>query len=119
MGQRGVLRTIEGGRLAFWCPGCEELHMVNSGWKFNGNYDKPTFSPSVLVTGGHYNVEGAATKAGHCWCNFKERTGLDSDFICIRCHTFVTDGKIQFLSDCSHKLAGQTVELTLPDHVQD
>jgi hypothetical protein len=29
------------------------------------------------------------------------------------CHSFVTDGKIQFLSDCTHALAGQTV--ALPD----
>jgi hypothetical protein len=27
------------------------------------------------------------------------------------CHSFVTNGKIQFLADCTHKLAGQTVEL--------
>jgi hypothetical protein len=27
------------------------------------------------------------------------------------CHSFVTDGKIQFLGDCTHALAGQTVEL--------
>jgi hypothetical protein len=28
-----------------------------------------------------------------------------------RCHSFITDGKIEFLSDCTHSLAGQTVEL--------
>lgn len=27
------------------------------------------------------------------------------------CHSFVTDGRIQFLSDCTHSLAGQTVDL--------
>jgi hypothetical protein len=27
------------------------------------------------------------------------------------CHSFVTDGRIQFLSDCTHELAGQTVDL--------
>ena len=27
------------------------------------------------------------------------------------CHSFVTDGRIQFLGDCTHKLAGQTVDL--------
>jgi len=27
------------------------------------------------------------------------------------CHSFITDGKIQFLSDCTHHLAGQTVDL--------
>jgi hypothetical protein len=28
-----------------------------------------------------------------------------------RCHSFVVDGQIQFLGDCTHKLAGQTVPL--------
>jgi hypothetical protein len=27
------------------------------------------------------------------------------------CHTFVTDGQIQYLGDCTHALAGQTVDL--------
>jgi hypothetical protein len=55
-----------------------------SGWTWNGSLDKPTFTPSLL-------------------CN--------QDSPESRCHSFVTDGKIQFLSDCHHELAGQTVEL--------
>lgn len=27
------------------------------------------------------------------------------------CHSFIRDGQIQFLSDCTHALAGQTVPL--------
>ena len=27
------------------------------------------------------------------------------------CHSFITDGRIQFLGDCTHELKGQTVEL--------
>jgi hypothetical protein len=27
------------------------------------------------------------------------------------CHSFITDGFIQFLDDCTHPLAGQTVEI--------
>lgn len=27
------------------------------------------------------------------------------------CHSFITDGEIQFLNDCTHKLAGHTVDL--------
>ena len=27
------------------------------------------------------------------------------------CHTFVTDGRIQYLGDCTHALAGQTVDM--------
>jgi hypothetical protein len=54
MGLNGVLRTIEGGRLGFWCPGCDGMHVVDSGWTFDGNFDAPTLSPSVLVSGGHF-----------------------------------------------------------------
>lgn len=56
------------------------------GWEYNGNAEKPTFRPSVLARG---------------------------EFIC---HSFVTDGQIAFLSDCTHHLAGQTVPLgKIPD----
>ena len=114
MGARGVLRTIEGDQLGFWCPGCEEMHVVRvpphpHAWGFNGDYDRPTFTPSVLVTSGHYapDWDGKA-----CWCTYyRDHPDADVDFVCYRCHSYVTDGKIQFLGDCTHALAGQTVEL--------
>lgn len=34
-----------------------------------------------------------------------------------RCHTFIRAGKIEFLGDCTHALAGQTV--ALPDWPDD
>ncbi len=87
---------------------------VTGRWTFNGDEEKPTFAPSMLATSGHY-VPGYE-KTAHpewCWCNFIERfpDHADCKFKCYRCHSFVTDGKIQFLSDCSHALAGQTVDL--------
>jgi hypothetical protein len=27
------------------------------------------------------------------------------------CHSFITDGQIQFLGDCTHPMAGQTVPI--------
>ena len=27
------------------------------------------------------------------------------------CHSFIKDGNIQYLNDCTHKLAGQTIEI--------
>jgi hypothetical protein len=38
-----------------WCPGCEQMHIINTEkpnrlgtiWKFNGNVDSPTFTPSI------------------------------------------------------------------------
>lgn len=81
--KKGKLRMPQSNMLLFYCPACKEHHGVNSSWNFNGDYDKPTFSPSILVTWGDDR----------------------------RCHSFVRDGKIQFLSDCTHELAGETVEM--------
>jgi hypothetical protein len=79
----------------FWCPGCNRAHMVNTGalrWDYNGNPDSPTFSPSILVTyGGSDAGDGRAPPKV--------------------CHSFVRDGMIQFLGDCTHKLAKQTVPI--------
>jgi hypothetical protein len=67
-------------------------------WGWNGSMDAPTFTPSILVT---YPANPNALD------EFKEwRTER-------RCHSFVTNGNIQFLQDSTHKLAGQTV--SIPD----
>jgi hypothetical protein len=110
------LRKAEGGMVLFVCPGCKFAHQVRvdpafgSAWGFNGSGDAPTFTPSVLVRGGHY-VNGETP--GNCYCDYSKRYP-DKEPIsgkCFRCHSFVTDGRIQFLSDCTHALAGQTVDL--------
>lgn len=72
------------GMVLIWCPGCDEAHGCDSRWKFNGDYERPTFEPSLLVA--------------------------QSDPTA-RCHSFIRDGRIQFLSDSHHALAGQTVDL--------
>ncbi|QHG70144.1 DUF6527 family protein [Ensifer adhaerens] len=109
------LRSVEGGRLMFWCPGCDGAHQVTIGegpgprWGYNGNPDAPTFTPSVLVRSGHY-VPGQEGKS--CWCTYNADHSEDpAPFKCSVCHSFVTDGRIQFLGDCTHELAGQTVEI--------
>lgn len=112
MATQGVLRTIEGGKLGFRCPGCGDMHVVQTGggpgpcWGWNGSYDRPTFTPSILVKSGHF-VPG---HTGECWCTRETERG-ETGFGCYLCHSFVTDGQIQFLPDCSHDLAGQTVPL--------
>jgi hypothetical protein len=106
-----VLR-IGGGIATFWCPGCDEPHRIRvegpHAWGYNGKPDAPTFTPSVLVTSGHY-VPG---HSGTCWCEYRKRGDVpDVGFSCSRCHSFVTDGRIHFLPDCTHALVGQTVPL--------
>lgn len=88
-----ILRSCQGGILMFWCPGCDCAHGPAVGvgegprWGYNNNPYAPTFTPSILVT------FGRATEAPYV------------------CHSFVTDGQIQFLNDCYHHLKGQTVPI--------
>ena len=86
-------------RLTFWCPGCDSSHQIRirtdasarPSWEFNGDMERPTFSPSILVT-----------------MRWSENDADMKDDIC---HSFVRDGQIQFLGDCTHKMAGQTVPI--------
>lgn len=92
----------------FMCPGCGFRHKINDRWSFNGDFEKPTFKPSVLMQTGHY----ASGHKGDCWCDWeKKNPDKKAPFECRVCHSFVTDGKIRFLDDSTHDLAGQTVEL--------
>ena len=61
-------------------------------WTWNGDVESPTLKPSLLITGG-------------CRISATETTG---DY---RCHTWITDGKAQFLPDSNHSLTGQTLDL--------
>jgi hypothetical protein len=99
-----ILHKYGSGRLAFWCPGCGDAHALNCDdarggpvWGYNGTAEAPTFTPSVLVT---YNGPDAGQlyEDGH-----RAPPSV--------CHSFITDGAIQFLGDCTHALAGQTVPL--------
>lgn len=67
-----------------------QIHGTRAGtgnWTWNGSTEAPTLRPSLLCT--------------------KPGTGF-------RCHTWITDGNAQFLADCSHELAGQTLPLLDP-----
>ena len=93
MTARAALATAaDGDRVLFHCPGCDDNHQIRVGtWGFNGDLERPTFTPSVLVQYGNAEPGPLGVNAV--------------------CHSFVTDGRIQFLSDCTHALAGQTVDL--------
>lgn len=106
--QNGKLRIMEDGSLGFYCPACQMWHYVTKNWTFNGSYEAPTFSPSVLVRTGHF----IPSNQGECWCTYnKNHPEEPYPYECINCHSFVTDGKIEYLPDCTHAMAGQTVPL--------
>lgn len=81
----------------FYCPGCKHPHFArtvpsttkppedNHVWSFNGNFEKPTFSPSINV---RYAPEEKTT-----------------------CHFFIVDGTIQYCGDCTHQYSGQTIPM--------
>jgi hypothetical protein len=108
------LRNQQGGQLAFWCPGCDEAHAVKvegkPRWEYNGKPDCPTFSPSILVRGRDFTLSGQTSYDAWCAAGFpKPAPQFEAADTC--CHSFVTDGRIQFLSDCTHALAGRVVDL--------
>ena len=115
MGQASLyLRNTREGFLHY-CPGCDGVHEIsirrrpdNTGivWDFNGDVNRPTFSPSVKVT---YNGRDADADRGD---------GYRAPAAC--CHYFLRGGVIEFCSDSTHSLAGQTVPLPeLPDRFKD
>lgn len=75
-------------------------------WIFNGNGDAPTFQPSVMVQNNTWIPP--VTPENH---EEYKHTPWEQRQIATVCHSFVTDGQIQFLNDCTHALAGQTVDL--------
>lgn len=100
----------------FHCPGCNCDHGVwtqkteknNSVWDFNGSMDKPTFRPSILVRWVEGPKEPEKDENGYLLVGPDGRLKGARDMVC---HSFVTDGMIEFLGDCTHELAGKTVEL--------
>lgn len=78
-------------QLLFYCPGCKSNHSYRIKgignvpvWQWNGSMEKPTFSPSLLVWGSRPEC---------------------------RCHLFINDGIISFLSDCAHDLKNTKVTM--------
>lgn len=85
MATKGKLRVTTDGYLAY-CPGCSCYHFFDRRWKFDGNFDKPTFTPSLVVVG-----DGVETP--------------------LKCHSFLTAGHWYYLLDSTHELAGAIAEL--------
>lgn len=71
---------------AHWCPACNNWHEMavwqpfsnGAKWKFNWNYEKPTFEPSM-----------------------NRQIGPNSQGRTYVCHYYVTDGQIKYQGDCT------------------
>lgn len=97
------------GGYGHWCPGCNAQHEIDTEapnsqgamWKFDGNLESPTFSPSI-----------------HIKVNTPDMEQYQPDVASTVCHYFITAGNVVFCGDCTHALAGQTVPLPdIPDGV--
>lgn len=101
-----------GGNIFFECPACETPHGINCGkgsgpaWSWNGNVEKPTFHPSILVQCRRGVPEAAEDNVDQILRG--EIVQRIYDHVC---HSFVEDGNIRFLSDCTHELVSTTVQI--------
>ena len=88
------VKEVRKGMWMFWCPACNDEHYVYTShpgetgprWEFNNKPEAPTFSPSINITTNHPK---------------KAR----------RCHLYITDGFLRYMSDSQHILAGHTVKM--------
>lgn len=96
-----------------WCPACEEMHILPDTWKFDGNLESPTFSPSFRHSGHKtINVDGR-------WTGEWERDANGKAIPSV-CHYILTAGVLNYCGDCTHAMAGQSIPLPcIPDFVQD
>jgi hypothetical protein len=83
---------------AHWCPGCQEMHRLPEvpppdGWAFNGDLDRPTFTPSFK----------------HSW---------NEGQVALCCHYILTAGVLDFQGDSTHALRGPVPLPDIPDDVR-
>jgi hypothetical protein len=89
------------GHIMFQCDACGYPHGIpvdgSRGWTWNGDGDKPTVTPSLL-----------------CTMEYGDKTREKRV-----CHTFIVNGQWQYLGDCTHAMAGQTVDIPDWPHGSD
>lgn len=89
---------VVGFDLLFWCPACRCTHGVSTRgpgpvWTFNGDYERPTFAPSL-------KMEIVAPK-----------TAMEPEKLLSCCHLVVTCGRISYEGDCTHGMAGRVIDM--------
>lgn len=86
------LRMVSLGVLSHWCPACDArhvLHMRLGALEWDHNPKAPSFSQDIRQ------------QVGDVICSYR-----------------ITQGRVQFLPDATHILAGRTVDLPVYPHLQ-
>lgn len=77
--------------LRWFCPGCKMHHQIPceipGSWDWNSDLENPNVYPSIFVNRGQSCPSEPA------------------------CHSLIFKGTIQFMTDCTHALAGKTVPM--------
>ena len=85
-------------QVMFHCPGCGGTHAywlahpppkTQPIWEFDGNIQAPSWTPSLRI---------------------QSMSRKEKPYIC---HLYVRNGQIEYLSDCTHELAGKTIPMQL------
>lgn len=79
------------GRFFHMCPACIEMHPLPESWQFDGNLEKPTFSPSFRQS--FVRWSGGTDPSGR---------GI-GEKVDVECHYIITAGNIHFCGDSWHK----------------
>ena len=105
----GKILQIDNSKLkVFKCPACKQCHTIDDKWTYSGTDEKPTVRASVKAMYVKVPENPEKDKNGKYILGSDGRILGAKDMIC---HLFITDGAIQYLGDCTHEMAGQTVDM--------
>lgn len=104
------VKQREDGFISFRCPAGHD-HWIDvktesfpeHRWTFNNNFNSPTLTPSVMERAGWFVDSEVHNKT--------ESEYSPTEINSYKCHFILTDGILDFQTDCSHGLAGKKVPL--------
>lgn len=104
-------------RLMHWCPACEEVHgfIIQGGppqWAFNGDYDAPSFDPSMRIYVTHRTDDDdkpLPRPVEETLCHYFIKTG--AQLANRGANLDPAKSYIDFCGDSPHAMRGKIVEL--------
>lgn len=103
--------------LMHWCPGCNKVHGCKIGgdgptkWTFNGDYNVPSFSPSMLIRTNHDGEKRSPDGQMRTVCHYFIKTGAELQNREPGRAFDPAKSYIDFCGDSPHALSGKVVEL--------